>query len=98
MAHTQYSREEIAQRGNEFYRSGIRDKVMPLYKGKFVVLDIVSGDYEIDSDDLSAEENLRTRRPDGVFFGLRIGYASAYTLAGRMVEDESRSAAASTTI
>ena len=87
MPHTEYSREEIARLGNEIYRRDIRDKVMPQYKGKFLVLDIESGDYEIDDDDLSAEETLRTRRPDGVFFGLRIGYTSAYTLAGRMIED-----------
>ena len=85
---TQYSREEIARLGNEIYRHDIRDKVMPQYKGKFLVLDIESGDYEMDSDDLSAEEILRERRPQGVLFGLRIGYTSAYTLAGRMVEDK----------
>lgn len=88
MPGTQYSHEEIARRGNEIYRRDIRDKVISQQKGKFLVLDIESGDYEIDDDDLSAEEILRARRPDGVFFGLRIGYTSAYTLAGRMVEDE----------
>ncbi len=87
MSQDQYSREEIARLGNEIYRRDIRDKVMPQHKGKFLVLDIESGDYEMDVDDLSAEETLQTRRPDGVLFGLRIGYTSAYTLAGRMVEE-----------
>src|SRR5205823_2471321 len=87
MPHPRYSREEIARHGNEIYRRDIRDKVMPQHKGKFLILDIESGDYEIDTDDLSAEEILRARRPDGVFFGLRIGYTSAYTLDGRMIED-----------
>lgn len=87
MPRKQYSREEIAQRGNELYRRDIRDKVMPQHKGKFLVLDIESGDYEMDADDMSAEETLQARRPDGVLFGLRIGYTSAYTLAGRMVEE-----------
>jgi hypothetical protein len=82
-----YSSEEIARLGNQIYQRDIRDQVMPQHKGKFLVLDITSGDYEIDEDDLSAEEVLRARRPDGVLFGLRIGYTSAYTLAGRMVED-----------
>jgi hypothetical protein len=87
MPGTQYSPEEIARLGNQIYQRDIRDKVLPLHKGKFLVLDIESEDYEIDDDDLSAEEVLRARRPDGVLFGLRIGYTSAYTLAGRMVED-----------
>ena len=80
-------REEIARRGNSLYRQEIRPRVMPQHKGDFLVLDIDSGDYEIDSDDLSAEERLRERCPDGILFGLRIGYTSAYTLAGRMIEE-----------
>ena len=85
-----YSPEEVARLGNQIYQHDIRDKVLPQHKGKFLVLDISSGDYEIDEDDLSAEEVLRARRPGGVFFGLRIGYTSAYTLAGRMVEEDIR--------
>ncbi len=61
---------------------------MPQHKGKFLILDIESGDYEIDEDDSKAEEILRARRPNGVFLGLRIGYKSAYTLAGSLVEED----------
>src|SRR5438552_12138503 len=86
MPRTRYTNEEIGRLGNEIYRRSIRDKVMPQHKGKFLILDIESGDYEVDEDDLSAEDRLRARRPDGVFFGLRIGYTSAYTLAGTMEE------------
>ncbi len=82
-----YTNEEIAQRGNDLYRRTIRDQVLPQHKGKFLVLDIESGDYEVDEDDLSAEEVLRLRCPTGVFFGLRVGYTSAYTLSGRMIEE-----------
>jgi len=88
MAQTQYTNEEIARIGTELYRRHIRDKVFPQHKGKFLILDILSGDYEIDDDDSSAEEKLRARRPDGIFYGLRIGYTSAYTLAGHMIEEE----------
>lgn len=87
MPDSRYSPEEIARLGDQIYRRDIRDKVMPRDKGKFLVLDIESGGYEMDEDDLSAEEVLRARRQSGVLFGLRVGYTSAYTLAGRMVED-----------
>jgi hypothetical protein len=87
MPRTQYSNEEIARIANEIYRRDIRPKVMPQHKGKFLILDIESGDYEIDEDDLTAEERLRARRPDGPFFGIRIGYTSAYKLSGSMRED-----------
>ncbi|HZP80317.1 MAG TPA: hypothetical protein VFB21_01645 [Chthonomonadaceae bacterium] len=88
MLSTPPTSEEIGRIANEIYHRDIRQKVMPQHKGKFLVLDIQTGDYEIDEDDLSAEERLRARRPEGILFGLRIGYTSAYTLAGRMVEDE----------
>ena len=82
-----YTNEEIAHRGNQLYQQTIRNQVLPYHKGKFLVLDIESGDYEVDEDDLSAEEALRLRRPAGILFGLRIGYTSAYTLSGRMIEE-----------
>lgn len=88
MPRARYTKEEIGRIGEEIYRRNIRQKVMPQHKGKFLVLDIESGDYEMGEDDLSTEEILRARRPYGVFFGLRIGYTTAYTLGGTMVEEE----------
>lgn len=87
MQKTQHTKEEIAQIGDDLYRRDIHDKVMPAHKGKFLILDILSGDYEIDQDDSTAEEVLRARKPEGEFYGLRIGYTSAYTLSGRTIEE-----------
>jgi hypothetical protein len=53
MLRTQYTQEEIARIAEEKYRREIRDKVMPQHRGKFLTLEIESGDYEIDEDDLS---------------------------------------------
>jgi len=88
MPQTQHTLEEVARIAHEIYRRDIRPHVMPQHKGEFLILDIESGDYEIDEDDIAAEERLKARRPDGVLFGIRIGYTSAYTLAGTMTEDE----------
>ncbi len=80
--------EEIARIGTEVYEARIRDKVVYDHKGEMLVLDIDTGDYEIDKkNDALAEDRLRRRRPDGTFFGLRIGYKTAYSLGGRMIED-----------
>ena len=88
MPSTQQTNEEISQIGEEIYRRQIRDRVMPQDKGKFVIIDVQSGDYEVHEDDLKAEEALRHRRSQGVFYGKRIGYQAAYTLAGTMVEED----------
>ena len=85
--HSHYTREEIGRLGEEIYQCDIRSHVLPEHKGEFLTLDIETGDYEIGADDLQTVKSLRARRPDGVLYGLRIGYTSAYTLAGRLVED-----------
>ena len=77
-----YTPEEIAKRGKEIYDQKIRAKVATARnKGKLLVLDVESGDYEISkekfNDDLETDERLRSRHPNGVFFGLRIGYRTA---------------------
>lgn len=82
-----YSLEEIGRLGEEIYHRDIRPHVMPQHKGEFLTLDIETGDYEVGADDLQTTKRLRARRPDGVLYGVRVGYTSAYTLAGRMVED-----------
>ena len=82
-----YTLEEIGRIGEEVYRRDIRSHVMPQHKGEFLTLDIETGDYEVDSNDLQSEKRLRARRPDGIFYGVRVGYTTAYSLAGRMVED-----------
>lgn len=80
-------KEEIASRAHSFYEREIRDHVMPGQKGKFLVLDVDSGDYEVNDNDLAAEEILESRRPNGTLFGLRVGYTTAYTLAGTLIEE-----------
>lgn len=69
MPQPRYTSEEVGQIGTEIYRRQIRPQVMPHDKGKFLILDIESGAYEIDTDDTSAEERLRARRPAGGLAG-----------------------------
>jgi hypothetical protein len=87
--HSELSNEEVGRIGDHIYERDLRQKLMPQHKGKFLVLDIESGDYEMDADDLAAEKRLRIRRPEGVLYGSRIGYTAAYTLAGRIAADRS---------
>lgn len=84
---SRYPREEIGRRGEEIYHRDIRPHVLPQHKGEFLTLDIETGDYEVGTDDLQTTLRLRARRPDGILYGVRVGYTSSYSLAGRMVED-----------
>jgi len=53
--------------------------VDPHEKGKFVVIDIYSGDYEIDERDADASVRLLNRRPDALTWAVRVGYPTPYT-------------------
>ena len=86
----QLSDEEIGRRAEEIYYRDIRPKVMPQERGKFLVLDIYSGDYEVDEVSLNANDRLRARRPDGEFFGIRVGYTTANKMSGKLMEDSPR--------
>ncbi len=83
MSYAHYTAEEVAVRGEALYEQGIRAHVEAPHKGKFLVVDIETGDYEIDADDLAATKRALAKRSDAVLYGLRIGYPTAYRLGGR---------------
>ena len=83
MPHPRYTSDEIVQRGQALYEEKIREKVEANNKGKFLVLDIETGEYEIDTDSLAAYERAAAKHPDPALYILRIGYPSAVRLGGR---------------
>jgi hypothetical protein len=82
MPFADYRTGEIGFLGEDIYRTKIKGQVEPAENGKFVIIDVESGDYEIDEDALTASLWLRERHPDAVNYGIRIGYRAAYTLGG----------------
>ncbi len=83
------SKEEFAALAKEIYYRDIRPRVINEHRGKFLVLDVESGDYEIAVDMLDAEDHLKVRRPQGRFYGIRIGFKAAYSFGGPMKPEES---------
>ena len=50
--------------------------------GKFIVLDIESGDYEIDEQGIESSHRLQSRHPGAILYALRIGYKTAVSFCG----------------
>jgi hypothetical protein len=50
--------------------------------GKLIVMDLVSGDYEIDDAGIETARRLRERHPDCSLFAIRIGYKATEALGG----------------
>jgi len=68
-----FAKDEFAQRGDAIYDCEIRPRLAPGDDGKFVALDIESGQYELDDDELAACDRLRSRLPDAQIWLVRVG-------------------------
>jgi hypothetical protein len=73
--------EEIGRRGEALYNAGIREKVeTPENIGKFLALNVFTGDYDVATEERDALGRGLDRDPGGLFYVLRIGYDAAHTL------------------
>jgi hypothetical protein len=80
-----FSHEEVGRLAEQLYESGIRQKVESEENiGKMLIIDIETGDYEIDKNGLHASNRLNERHPNARLFGIRIGYNVAASLGGVM--------------
>jgi hypothetical protein len=68
-----YDKEEFARRGDAIYERDIRSRVEDGNEGKFVAIDIETGAYEVDVDELIASDRLLVRIPDAQMWLKRIG-------------------------
>ena len=84
MAATQprYSKEEFARRGDALYEKEIRPQLKAGDKGKFAAVDIESGEFAIDADELKAGNKLRKRLPDAQIWMVRVGFRCGVSFGG----------------
>src|SRR5215212_6043096 len=70
-----YNKDEIARRGKDLYERHVWEKVEAegANEGRFLAIDVESGDYQVADDALGASAGLRHRRPDAVVYLVRVG-------------------------
>jgi hypothetical protein len=83
MAETPYTPEEIAARARELYEREIRARVEPAHIGKYLALDIATGHYEIDEDELTVMKRAAGKHPHGVLHLMRIGHRAVGRIGSR---------------
>jgi hypothetical protein len=66
--------------GSEVFERHVRPMLRPEDDGKFVALDVQTGDYEIDEDDYAAVSRLRVRNPAAEAWVGRVGQPAAYRM------------------
>ena len=69
--------------GKAIYETQILPLLEPQDKGKYLVLDVTTGDYAIHPHRLgAADAELLSRRPDAIPYSVRIGYPTVYRFHG----------------
>jgi hypothetical protein len=72
--------EELARLGAEVFDRRVRPMLRPDDDGKFVAIDVGTGDFEIDADDYAAIARLRARSPEAEIWLGRVGAPAAYRM------------------
>ena len=71
------SYEEIFDRGAEIYDRDIAERIEPRHNGKFVAIDVDSGEWALSGDCLIAEDRVRDLRPEAVnFLYVTVGFGN----------------------
>jgi hypothetical protein len=74
-----YTKEEVAERGDEMYETLVKPKLKKKDKGRIVALDIESGEWAIGKDVLAASHRLQAKgsNPESTLF-VRVGFRYVY--------------------
>lgn len=72
--------DELARLGGQILDQQVRPALQPADNGKFVAIDVETGDYEIDEDDYTAVARLRSRKPAADVWLMRAGYPTTYRM------------------
>ena len=84
-----YSKEELAQRGQELYESGIQQQVESGNNGKIVAIDIETGVFEVDENLVTATSRLFEQYPDAQPWVIRIGHRAVDHFGARSLKQNS---------
>jgi len=77
---TKRTLDELAGLGGDIFDRQVRSALRPEDDGKFVAIDVETGDYEIDEDDYAAVARLRSRKPAADVWLMRAGYPTTYKM------------------
>jgi hypothetical protein len=85
MTSTQVSRKNVGKQARELYEQKLRPLVeTPENIGKIIVIDVDSGDYEIDDEGIETSHRLQARHPGSILHAIRIGYKTVASFSGAL--------------
>lgn len=74
--------EDTIERGTRIYEERLRFVLEPRHNGEYVVIDVDTGDYELDADHLAASDRAAAKRPGAQLYATRVGFGSLVRVGG----------------
>ena len=84
MADTATDYADLARRGQAYYDAHLRARLEPEHEGEFLVLEVESGEYELDASKLAALDRAEGKHPGRAFYILRVGYRTAARIGAQL--------------
>lgn len=75
--------DEVTSRGRELYERSLRSRLEPAHNGEYLILNVDTGEYELDPDDAAASKRAKSRFPDAPLLTIRVGHTTAYRIGAR---------------
>jgi hypothetical protein len=76
----QYSKDELDRMEREVYERAVKPRLRPEDDGKFVAVDALTGEFEVDESELPAIRRLRARVPAAEIWLERVGEPTAHRI------------------
>lgn len=71
---------ETARLGQEAFEQHVRPRLTPADEGRFVVIDVETGEYDIGTDSYTVSKRMRERLPAARLWLMRVGHKAAFKL------------------
>ena len=79
--------EKIKAKALDIYHDSIEASITDADKGKFLIIDPQSGDYEVGVNCAEARHRLWERQPNARIYTMKIGYPAPFRATGRYAAD-----------
>ena len=79
-----YSKEDFARQGDAVYEKQVRPQLKAADEGKFAAIDIETGEFALDADELKAGNKLLKRIPEAQIWMVRVGSRAVHRIGGRL--------------
>jgi hypothetical protein len=67
----------MGHRAKVVYDTYIKDRIQPEDEGKYLVIDLETGEFELDADDVAAAMRAYQKKPSAERYLVRIGHRTA---------------------